>query len=371
MTAGKSKGYTVLGAKTRNKITGAIAAIISYFLIVNGGIANAAKVSYDGEGGRLEVHDVQEERNVKTLPGASSPEPATAAPVRLGSRPVWHQACRATGVAARSGAVTGSTTVVGTGLHLAEVQDPRALKAARTQACTHRAVSECGERSDLLYTRTGGQSRVACRYKGKPSKRAPQERPLSLTEVRTLVETETKRIRVDAGQVTTDAIKPNTITNAWTNFYLTGSDGESPASDGVIRKKVKVLDEPVTVELTPKQWRYTYGDGNARISRTPGKMLPSRAHVWETETSTSHQYRKRGTYTVDATVTYTGRYSLDNGKTWDTIPGTLDIKAKPLNIRAWTLKAVNVSGPCQPGNPTNDPTCEKQDLTIFKPRQTR
>ena len=366
MTAGKSKGYTVLGAKTRNKITGAIAAIISYFLIVNGGIANAAKVSYDGEGGRLEVHDVQEERNVKTLPGASSPEPATAAPVRLGPRPVWHQACRTTGVAARSGAVTGSTTVVGTGLHLAEVQDSRALKAARTQACTHRAVSECGERSDLLYTRTGGQSRVACRYKGKPSKQAPEKRPLSLTEVRTLVASETKRIRVDAGQVTTDAIKPNTITNAWTNFYLTGSDG-----DGVIRKKVKVLDEPVTVELTPKQWRYTYGDGNARISRTPGKMLPSRAHVWEVETSTSHRYTQRGTYTVDATVTYTGRYSLDDGKTWDTIPGTLDVKAKPLNIRAWTLRAVNVSGLCQPGNPTNDPTCEKQDLTIFKPRQTR
>ena len=256
--------------------------------------------------------------------------------------------------------------MVGTGLHLAEVQDQRALKAARTQACTHRAVSECGERSDLLYTRTGGQSRVACRYKGKPSKRAPEQRPLSLTEVRTLVETETKHIRIDAGQVTTDAIKPNTITNAWTNFYLTGSDG-----DGVIRKKVKVLDEPVTVELTPKQWRYTYGDGNARISRTPGKMLPTKADVWETETSTSHRYTQRGTYTVDATVTYTGRYSLDNGKTWDTIPGTLDVKAKPLNIRAWTLKAVNVSGPCQPGNPTNDPTCEKQDLTVFKPRQTR
>ena len=256
--------------------------------------------------------------------------------------------------------------MVGTGLHLAEVQDQRALKAARTQACTHRAVSECGERSDLLYTRTGGQSRVACRYKGKPSKRAPEQRPLSLTEVRTLVASETKHIRVDAGQVTTDAIKPNTITNAWTNFYLTGSEG-----DGVISKKVKVLDEPVTVELTPQKWRYSYGDGNARISRTPGKMLPTKADVWETETSTSHQYRKRGTYTVEATVTYTGRYSLDNGKTWDTIPGTLDVKAKPLNIRAWTLKAVNVSGPCQPGNPTNDPTCEKQDLTIFKPRQTR
>ena len=354
----------MLDAKTPKRITYAIAPIVCFFLLVSGGSANAVNISYDEEGGRLEVLDVQQQQHVKTLPAASQPATSTAAPVRLGPRPVWHQACRTTGVAARSGAVTGSTTVVGTGLHLAEVQDPRALKAARTQACTHRAVSECGERSDLLYTRTGGQSRVACRYKGKPSKQAPEQRPLSLTEVRTLVETETKHIRINAGQVTTDAIKPNTITNAWTNFYLTGSDG-------VIRKKVKVLDEPVTVELTPTKWRYSYGDGNARISRTPGKMLPTKAHVWEVETSTSHQYRKRGTYTVDATVTYTGRYSLDNGRTWDTIPGTLDVNAKPLNIRAWTLRAVNVSGPCQPGNPTNDPTCEKQDLTIFKPRQTR
>ena len=342
--------------------------LLSLSLLAPGQAFATPQIDFNDDSASVDANFMREE----TLSRAqqphtkSAPAASTAAPVRLGPRPVWHQACRTTGVAARSGAVTGSTRVVGTGLHLAEVQDPRALKAARTQACTHRAVSECGERSDLLYTKTGGQSRVACRYKGKPSKQAPEQRPLSLTEVRTLVSRETKRIRVDAGQVTTDAIKPNTITNAWTNFYLTGSDG-----DGVIRKKVKVLDEPVTVELTPKQWRYTYGDGNARISRTPGKMLPTKADVWETETSTSHQYRKRGTYTVDATVTYTGRYSLDNGKTWDTIPGTLDVKAKPLNIRAWTLKAVNVSGPCQPGNPTNDPTCEKQDLTIFKPRQTR
>ncbi|MDZ3744666.1 hypothetical protein QP228_001335 [Pseudoglutamicibacter cumminsii] len=342
--------------------------LLSLSLLAPGQAYATPHVDFNDESDHVEANFMREETLSRSQKPhtKSAPAPATAAPVRLGSRPVWHQACRATGVAARSGAVTGSTRVVGSGLHIAEVQDPRAIKAARTQACTYRAVSECGERSDLLYTKIGGQSRVACRYKGKPSKQAPQQRPLSLTEVRTLVSRETKRIRVDAGQVTTDAIKPNTITNAWTNFYLTGSDG-----DGVIRKKVKVLDEPVTVELTPKQWQYTYGDGNARISRTPGKMLPTRADVWETETPTSHRYTQRGTYTVEAAVTYTGRYSLDNGKTWDTIPGTLDIKAKPLNIRAWTLKAVNVSGPCQPGNPTNDPTCEKQDLTIFKPRQTR
>ena len=357
----------MLKNKTHKLIITAFAALVATSgILCAPNSALADKVSYTE--GELEVQrNVEHTRRTSTKkPGLSAPPVKNAAPVRLGPRPVWHQACRTTGVAARSGAVTGSTTVVGSDLHIAEMQDPRALKAARTQACTHRAVSECGERSDLLYTRTGGQSRVACRYKGKPSKQAPEKRPLSLTEVRTLVASETKRIRVDAGQVTTDAIKPNTITNAWTNFYLTGSDG-----DGVIRKKVKVLDEPVIVELTPTKWRYSYGDGNARISRTPGKMLPTKAHVWEVETSTSHQYRKRGTYTVDATVTYTGRYSLDNGRTWDTIPGTLDIKAKPLNIRAWTLRAVNVSGPCQPGNPTKDPTCEKQDLTIFKPRQTR
>ena len=356
----------MLKTKTLRRVATTIAPLVGFFILVNTGTANATDVSFNDETIRYEGFESRKQKVEKAVPGTSSPKPTTAAPVRLGPRPVWHQACRTTGVAARSGAVTGSTTVVGSDLHIAEMQDPRALKAARTQACTHRAVSECGERSDLLYTKTGGQSRVACRYKGKPSKQEPEQRPLSLTEVRTLVETETKHIRIDAGQVTTDAIKPNTITNAWTNFYLTEGDGA-----GVIRKKVKVLDEPVTVELTPQKWRYSYGDGNARISRTPGKMLPTRAHVWEVETSTSHQYRKRGTYTVEATVTYTGRYSLDNGKTWDTIPGTLDIKAKPLNIRVWTLKAVNVSGPCQPGNPTNDPTCEKQDLTIFKPRQTR
>ena len=279
--------------------------LLSLSLLAPGQAFATPQIDFNDDSASVDANFMREE----TLSRAqqphtkSAPAASTAAPVRLGPRPVWHQACRTTGVAARSGAVTGSTRVVGTGLHLAEVQDRRALKAARTQACTHRAVSECGERSDLLYTRTGGQSRVACRYKGKPSKRAPEQRPLSLTEVRTLVSRETKRIRVDAGQVTTDAIKPNTITNAWTNFYLTGSDGDTDGSDGVVRKTVKVLDEPVTVELTPQKWRYTYGDGNTRTSRTPGKMLPTRAHVWETETPTSHRYTHRGTYTVEATVT--------------------------------------------------------------------
>ena len=364
--AGRFGGCTVPKARAYRNVITSILTAATFLLLFTEPSAKAVEVSYEENEAKANANVEKTYRTTTKKPGSSAPPVKTAAPVRLGSRPVWHQACRATGVAAGSGAVTGSTRVVGSGLHLAEVQDPRAIKAARTQACTYRAVSECGERSDLLYTKTGGQPRVACRYKGKPSKQAPQQQPLSLTEVRTLVSKETKHIRIDAGQVTTDAIKPNTITNAWTNFYLTNNDG-----DGVVRKTVKVLDEPVTVELTPQKWSYSYGDGNTRTSHTPGKMLPTKAHVWETETPTSHQYRKRGTYTVEATVTYTGRYSLNGGKTWDTIPGTLNINAKPLNIRAWTLKAINVSGPCQPGNPTNDPTCEKQDLTIFKPRQTR
>ena len=108
----------------------------------------------------------------------------------------------------------------------------------------------------------------------------------------------------------------------------------------------------------------------ACTSRTTGKMLPTRADVWEKETSTSHMYQKRGTCGVEATVTYTGKYSLDNGETWDTIPGTLETQATPLDIRVWSMRSVNVSGPCQPGNPSNDPTCKIQDFTMFKPRQT-
>ena len=300
--------------------------------------------------------------------------PATA-PKFFGKRLLWHQACTASALD-RSGAVTASTKAAGSDLHVAEMVDPKARNAAKTQACTRRAVDECGQRDDLLYTTNTATTQLACRAKSKPSKNgAPVEQaPLTITEIRTLVETETKRIRIHPGAVTTDAIKPNTLTTAWTNFYLTKNNKTGNSSggvDGVVRETIDVLDENVTVELTPVKYRWKYGDGEARTSRTAGKMLPTKADVWEKETPTSHMYQKRGTYRVEATVTYTGKYSLDNGETWDTIPGTLETQATPLDIRVWSMRSVNVSGPCQPGNPSDDPTCKIHDFTIFKPRQTR
>ena len=310
----------------------------------------------------------------KTLPGENGHAPA-AAPKFFGKRLLWSQACTASALD-RSGAVTGSTKVAGSDLHVAEMVDLKARNAAKTQACTRRAVDECGQRDDLLYTTNTATAQLACRAKSKPSKNgAPAEQaPLTITEIRTLIATETKRIHIHPGAVTTDAIKPNTLTTAWTNFYLTKSNktgNSSGAVDGVVRATIDVLDENVTVELTPVKYRWRYGDGEARTSRTAGKMLPTRADVWEKETPTSHMYQKRGTFRVEATVTYTGKYSLDNGETWDTIPGTLETQATPLDIRVWSMRSVNVSGPCQPGNPNDDPTCKIHDFTIFKPRQTR
>ena len=62
----------------------------------------------------------------------------------------------------------------------------------------------------------------------------------------------------------------------------------------MVRETIEVLDERVTVELTPVKYRWRHGDGEARTSRTAGKMLPTRADVWEKETPTSHMYLKRG-----------------------------------------------------------------------------
>ena len=320
------------------------------------------------------AHTESVEKHTTSSKSPANHTPA-AAPKSFAHRPVWHQACTA-GALDRSGAVTGSTKVAGSDLHVAEMVDSKARNAAKTQACTRRAVDECGQRDDLLYTTNTATTQLACRAKNKPSKNdAPaQQAPLTITEIRTLIETETKRIHIHPGAVTTDAIKPNTLTTAWTNFYLTKNNktgNSSGAVDGVVRETIDVLDENVTVELTPVKYRWKYGDGKARTSRTAGKMLPTRADVWEVETPTSHMYQKRGTYRVEATVTYTGKYSLDNGETWDTIPGTLQTQATPLDIRVWSMRSVNVSGPCQPGNSSNDPTCKIQDFTIFKPRQTR
>ena len=344
-----------------------------------GGTANATDASYKEKS--VEVVNRSSKTYSKSIKAPGSPKPgepvrkSAAAPKSFGKRWVWHQACTASALD-RSGAVTGSTKVAGSDLHVAEMVDSKARNAAKTQACTRRAVDECGQRDDLLYTTNTATTQLACRAKNKPSKNdAPaQQAPLTITEIRTLIETETKRIHIHPGAVTTDAIKPNTLTTAWTNFYLTKNNktgNSSGAVDGVVRETIDVLDENVTVELTPVKYRWKYGDGKARTSRTAGKMLPTRADVWEVETPTSHMYQKRGTYRVEATVTYTGKYSLDNGETWDTIPGTLQTQATPLDIRVWSMRSVNVSGPCQPGNSSNDPTCKIQDFTIFKPRQTR
>ncbi|WP_218078948.1 hypothetical protein, partial [Arthrobacter sp. HMSC06H05] len=134
---------------SRKKTNALLPSTICAFLIFAGSEAHAVDVSFQDQGVETSNHIEQNTSEETQTEASYSGNNAAAAPKVFGKRLLWDPACTPAALD-RSGAVTGSTKVAGSDLHVAEVQDPVARNAAKTQACTRRAVDECGQRDDLL-----------------------------------------------------------------------------------------------------------------------------------------------------------------------------------------------------------------------------
>jgi hypothetical protein len=121
-----------------------------------------------------------------------------------------------------------------------------------------------------------------------------------------------------------------------TNFYA-GSTAQIVEGE--------LFGRPASVRFTPVSWRWSYGDGVARASATPGTRWESVAEEFE-PTATSHRYSSVGTYQVGLTVEFGAEFRF-GGDVWLPVPGTVTATAAPFSVRIGTADTVLVERGCQ------------------------
>ncbi|WP_182376664.1 PKD domain-containing protein [Nocardioides sp. WS12] len=108
-----------------------------------------------------------------------------------------------------------------------------------------------------------------------------------------------------------------TLVNFDTNFYTT--------STRPISRTVTLLGQQVTLEATPAEFHWTFGDGQALATTEPGAPYP--------DLTVTHNYLRTGTYQPSLATVFTGRFRVGGGP-WRQIPGTVTIEGAGQALRA-------------------------------------
>lgn len=108
---------------------------------------------------------------------------------------------------------------------------------------------------------------------------------------------------------------------------------------------------PLTVRFTPVGYDYTYGDGTAATTTTPGRSWEELGQAQFTPTPTSHVYADRGTYAADVDVRYSAE--IDFGLGWYPIDGELISDGPVQQVQIFEAHTALVAHTCteNPGAP--------------------
>jgi hypothetical protein len=127
-----------------------------------------------------------------------------------------------------------------------------------------------------------------------------------------------------------------TIVGAETNFY---SQANAQVQDG------ELLGQPASVRFSPVRYRWSYGDGTEAVLGTGGGSWASQGIHEFDKTSTSHRYRRVGTYTVEHSVEFAAEYRFAGGA-WTPIAGTIPTRANDLVVSVGNARTVLVAREC-------------------------
>jgi hypothetical protein len=136
----------------------------------------------------------------------------------------------------------------------------------------------------------------------------------------------------------TDHMEPNgwMVVGLDTNFYAVAV---AQVREG------QLLGRSASVRFTPRNYRWTYGDGTSATRATRGSTWAAQGMAEFDPTPTSHVYRAKGTYTIDLTIGFGAEYRYDGGS-WIPIAGTLAVPANRLVATAGDAKTVLVAKDC-------------------------
>ncbi len=128
-------------------------------------------------------------------------------------------------------------------------------------------------------------------------------------------------LKLDPGVLMIEPPDHVTLVNFDTNFYTTTTEP--------VAKAIDLLGQTVTLEATPSQFTWTFGDGESLTTSIPGAPYP--------DLDVTHNYLLKGDYLPALSTTYSGRYKIGDGP-WLTIPGTVTIEGTGQPLKAITAK---------------------------------
>ena len=133
-------------------------------------------------------------------------------------------------------------------------------------------------------------------------------------------------------------MEPNgwTIVGLPTNFW---ADPSAQIQEGLL------LGQPAHVMFTPIGYHWDYGDSNTTSTPTSGSNWKNLNLAEFSNTTTSHTYATKGTYTVVLTIDYRADYSFgDQG--WRPVEGIVTVPSAPFTVMAAKESTVLVAQDC-------------------------
>lgn len=107
----------------------------------------------------------------------------------------------------------------------------------------------------------------------------------------------------------------------------------------------ELLGLPAQVRFTPDSYRWTFGDGISKTTKSSGATWDELAVDEFSATATSHVFRSSGEYTVGLEVSYSAEYRFA-GLNWRAIAGTVPAAGNRLTVMVVEAKTVLVARDC-------------------------
>ncbi|WP_345454375.1 hypothetical protein [Nocardioides marinquilinus] len=131
-----------------------------------------------------------------------------------------------------------------------------------------------------------------------------------------LVLREFERLTWPSSELQVQPVDQRTAVN-WETFFFT--DNTAPHT-----QTVTLLGQQVTIEATPSEYVYRFGEGASARTASPGGPYP-RGDV-------THVYRAKGSASPSVDTVYTGRYRVNGGQ-WIDIPAPLTVAGAPVTLQ--------------------------------------
>lgn len=130
-----------------------------------------------------------------------------------------------------------------------------------------------------------------------------------------------RRLKWPAGVLVIQPPNGRTLINFDTNFYSTSTEPQT--------QQVTLLGQRITIEATPSQYGWHFGDEAQLTTDTAGAPYP--------DLFVTHRYLRKGSYAPRLDLTYRGRYRVGAGP-WQQIPGTHTVAGTAQRLEAGTAK---------------------------------